>query len=268
MGTAFVSTELRPVMNFVRVEARGKVGLVTMNRPPVNAVNQEMYAEIRELFSRANEFLSEFSVIVLAGEGRHFCAGNDLDEFATLNMQNSPGRMKLVRETFAAIYDCPIPVIGAVQGVAAGTGTAIAGSCDMLVCGESAKFSVPEVGVGVMGGAKHLARIVPEQVMRRMYFTATPVSARELEGYGGIAQIVPDDELIDAAIALAERMAVHSPVVLRHAKEALNHIEFMPLKSGYELEQGVTSRLVGHPDSLEARAAVLEKRAPNYTGEL
>lgn len=235
-----------------------------MDRPPVNAVNQAMYEEIRDMFSRTNEFLADFRVIVLAGSGRHFCAGNDLEEFLSLSPVNSPGRMKSVREAFAAIYDCPVPVIAAVKGAAAGTGCCLAAVCDVVVCGESAAFSVPEVGVGVMGGAKHLRRLVPEQMMRRMYFTATPVPAAEMALHGGIWRVVPDTELIDTALGLADDIADHSGVVLRHAKEALNAIEHMDLKNAYQLEQGVTSRLVGHPDSLEARAAMVDRRPPRY----
>lgn len=254
-----------PPLQYLAVEARGPIAVVSMSRPPVNAVNQEMYGEIRQLFGRAEEVFPYARAVVLRSEGRHFCAGNDLDEFMTLSPANSPGRMRLVREAFAAIYDCPVPVIAAVQGVAAGTGVAIAAACDVVICGESAKLATPEVGVGVMGGAKHLRRLVPEQVMRVMYFTAEPVPARELMSYGGICEVVPDEELVDAALALANRMAVHSPAALRSAKEALNAVEFMDLKAGYEAEQRFTSRLSGHPDSIEARAAIAEKRQPEYS---
>lgn len=250
---------------FLSVEWLGPVAVVTMHRPPVNAVNQQMYCEIRQLFGRAEELVVGARVIILRGEGRHFCGGNDLGEFGSMTPANAPGRMKLVREAFAAIYDCPIPVIAAVQGAAAGTGVALAASCDLVVCAESARLATPEVSVGVAGGARHLARLVPEQVMRRMYFTAEPVPAAELVQYGGITEVVPDERLLEAAMALAERIAVHSGAVLRHAKEALNATEFMELKSGYEMEQRFTVRLSGNPDSEEARRAVLEKRPPTYS---
>jgi enoyl-CoA hydratase/carnithine racemase len=253
-----------PQFTFLNVDNRGPVCVVTMDRPPVNAVSQAMYLEIREFFSRVDELLPEVRAIVLTGEGKHFSAGNDLDEFLTLEPANSPGRMKTVRDAFFAIYDAPVPVIGAVKGAAAGTGVAIAASCDVLVCGESARLSVPEVGVGVMGGGKHLQRLVPEQVMRLMYFTAEPISAEDLLPYGGIYKVVPDERVLDEALALSERMTVHSRAALRHAKEALNAVEFMDLKTGYETEQRYTARLSGHPDSHEARAAVRERRPPSY----
>ena len=249
---------------FLGVRLDGDVAVVTLRRPPVNAVHQLMYGEIRDLFSRANEVVPGANAVVLHGQGPHFSAGNDLGEFMSLTPQNSPGRMKLVREAFAAIYDCPVPVIAAVHGSALGTGLALAGSCDLVVCGESARFGVPEVSVGVMGGAKHLSRLVPQQVVRKMYLTADSVPAAELQHYGGVVEIVPDEELLTAALGLARRITRHSPVAVRLAKESLSSIEYMDLKSGYEVEQRLTGRLSGTDDSAESRRAIVEKRPPRF----
>jgi enoyl-CoA hydratase len=249
---------------FLNVSRAESIGTVVMRRPPVNAVSQAMYEEIRTCFTQVDELLPDAAVVVLRGEGKHFSAGNDLTEFMTLMSANSPARMKLVREAFAAIYECPVPVIAAVHGSALGTGVALAGSCDIVICGESARFGTPEVGVGVMGAAKHLSRLVPQQVVRRMYYTADPVSGHELMRYGGVAAVVPDDQLLDAATALARRIARHSRLAIRTAKESLNTIEYMELRSAYEFEQSLTSRLADSGDSREARRAIQEKRQPRY----
>lgn len=249
---------------FLDTELLDGVLMVKMNRPPVNAVNQAMYAEILEFFSRFDEFQPDASAVILSGAGKHFSAGNDLDEFTTLTAENSPGRMKIVREAFSSLYDCPVPVIAAVHGHALGTGVALAGSCDMVLCGESARFGTPEVGVGVMGGAKHLSRLVPQGVVRRMYFTADTVPASELRQFGGITKIVPDDDLLASALDLARRVTRHSRDAVRTAKQSLNTIEYMDLKSGYEFEQRLTGQLAGSPDSREARNAIVEKRTPRF----
>jgi enoyl-CoA hydratase len=249
---------------FLRLNMVGPVALVTLDRPPANAVSQHMYEEIGDLFGRFDEVLTSAKAVVLTGAGRHFCAGNDLDEFLTLDADNSPGRMRVVADAFASIYDCPVPVIGAVRGAALGTGLAIAACCDLVVAGESARFGTPEVGVGVMGGARHLARLVPEPIMRLMYFTADPLPATELLAHGSVVQVVPDDELIDAAMSVARRITRHSRAALRHAKESLNAIEFTALGVGYEMEQRMTSRLVAHPDAREAIAALREGREPRF----
>lgn len=252
---------------FLDVEREGPIAFAVLNRPPVNAVNLAMYHEIRDFFSFLDEHEPGVRVVVFGGRGKHFCAGNELREFLDLSPVNSPGRMRLVRDAFNAVYDCPVPVVGAVHGTVTGSGIALAASCDLLVAGESTVFSVPEVSVGVMGGGKHMARLVPEPVMRKMYFTADPVPVAELQGYGSVVDIVPDDKVDAAAHDLAERIARHSAAALRHAKEALNTVEFMDLKAGYEFEQRMTGRLSGHPDSLEARRAVAERRAPVYSDD-
>jgi enoyl-CoA hydratase len=137
--------------------------------------------------------------------GGHFCGGNDLDEFASLSPLNSAGRTQAVREAFWSIYDCPLPVVTAVQGSAMGTERCLAASSDLIVCGQTARFGLPEISVGVMGGARHLARLATSQVMRRMFLTADPMTGAELMAHGAV-------------------------------KRALNQIEHLDLKSGAELE--------------------------------
>lgn len=242
------------------------IGFVRLDRPPVNAVNGAMYLEIKRFFDDVESHLPGARVIVLRGRGRHFCGGNDLAEFQTMTPANAAERMRLVREAFWAVYDCPVPVIAAVHGAALGTGLAIAASCDLVVAAESARFGLPEVNVGVMGGAKHLSRLVPQGVVRRLHLQGDPVPAVELERYGGIAEVVPDDRLDDAARDLARSIARHSPVALRFAKRSLNAIEYLPLKEGYELEQGLTGELSAFDDAKEAVNALVERRTPVYTG--
>ncbi|WP_211355073.1 enoyl-CoA hydratase-related protein [Blastococcus colisei] len=240
---------------------------VTMRRPPVNAVNQPMYAEIKRLFSRIEEYAPDARAVVLVGEGKHFCGGNDLEEFKTLSPQNSGPRMMAVREAFWAIYDSALPVIAAVRGVAVGTGVALAASCDLVVAAEGARFSLPEIGVGVMGGAKHMSRLVPQGVVRLMHYTADLIPAEDLVQYGGIASIVSSEELEQAATRLAHRITRHSPVAIKIAKRSLNQIEYMDLKSGYQFEQSLTAELSGTEDAKEAVQAFFERREPQYTGK-
>jgi enoyl-CoA hydratase len=252
--------------DFLRYAVDGHVGTVWLDRPPVNAVNQQMYAEIRELFTHLDAHLPGVRALVLTGEGKHFCGGNDLQEFQTMDPGNAGERMKLVREAFWAIYDAPLPVIAAVHGVAVGTGLALAASCDMIVAAEGAKLGIPEINVGVMGGAKHLSRLLSQQLVRMLHFTGDPLPAEEFARYGGVLTVVPRERLLDEAYALAARMTRHSPVALRYAKQSLNAIEFADLKGGYEHEQGLTGELSGYADAKEAVNAFLERRPPNYTG--
>jgi enoyl-CoA hydratase len=242
------------------------VATVWLDRPPVNAVNQDMYREIRRLFTDIGAVGDDVRVVVLAGAGRHFCAGNDLNEFLTLTPDNAPERMREVREAFWAIHDCPLPVIGAVQGTAVGTGLAIAASCDFVVAAAGAKLGVTEIAVGVMGAAKHLSRLVPQPHVRWMFLSGEPVAAEGLLGLGALLAVVPPGELLEEAQRRAALIARHSPVAIRFAKRSLNQIESMDLKSGYEFEQRLSGELSAYADSKEAQRAFFERRAPQYTG--
>lgn len=255
-----------PDLTFIEWQQDGPVATVWLNRPPVNATDQQLYREIRTFFRSAADLLPHARVVVLAGRGEHFCAGNDLADFQTMTPDNAPERLELAREAFWAVYDCPLPVIAAVHGVAVGSGLAIAASCDLVVAAEGARFATPEVNVGVLGGAKHLSRLVPQGVVRLMHYTGDLYPAEELLPHGGIVEIVPQEQLLDAAQALARSIARHSPVTLQLAKRSLNGIEYMDLKPGYEFEQGLTRELSGYADSKEAVNAFLERRTPVYTG--
>jgi enoyl-CoA hydratase/carnithine racemase len=223
-----------------------------------------MYIEIKRLFSAPDKVLENVRAIILTGEGKHFCAGNDLDEFATMTPENGVERMWRVREAFFAIQDCPVPVIGAVHGAALGTGLAIAASCDFVVAAPSARFGLPELTVGVFGGARHLARIAPEPLVRRMFFTGEHLTAEDFKAAGGGVMVAGEDSFVQEALRLAQRIASYSPTAVKLGKQVLNRIENMDLKTGYEFEQGFTVKMSGHHDSKEALTAFREKRAPVY----
>jgi enoyl-CoA hydratase len=248
----------------LKIEYASGVANVRLARPPANAVNREMYIEIAQLFSDPDQIGDGLRAIVLAGEGAHFCAGNDLDEFATMTPENGTERMWRVREAFFAIQECRVPVIGAVHGAALGTGLAIAASCDFVVAAADARFGLPELTVGVMGGARHLARIAPQPLVRRMFLTGEPMQARELAEATGALIVCDRDNVIERAHGVAVRIATFSPTAVRLAKRVLNRIETMNLDVGYAFEQRFTVKMSGHPDSKEALAAFREKRLPSY----
>lgn len=237
---------------------------VRLARPPANAVDRDMYIEIATLFRDPDAVLPDLQAIVLSGEGKHFCAGNDLDEFATMTPDNGDERMRRVREAFFAIQDCPVPVVGAVHGAALGTGLAIAASCDVLVALPDARLGLPELTVGVMGGARHLARLAPQAVVRRMYFTGEPMTAQALAEATGAIVLAEPGRLLETAHGIAARIASFSPTAIRISKRILNRVEEMDLQNGYTAEQACTVQMSGHPDSKEALNAFKERRAPTY----
>ncbi|WP_208024223.1 enoyl-CoA hydratase-related protein [Amycolatopsis pithecellobii] len=205
-----------------------------------------MYTEVREFFQDILRRLPGAAVVVLTGQGKHFCAGNDLAEFPSPSPGNAAERMENVRNTFWAIRECPIPVVGAVNGAALGTGLCIAASCDVVVAADGARFGLPEVNVGMMGGAKHASR---------------------LSKFGGVLEVVSHSELLDTAHQVARLMSRHSPVTLKFAKRSLNEIEYRSLRDGYTYEQGLSGELSAYRDAKEAVNAALEKRSPIYSGD-
>jgi enoyl-CoA hydratase/carnithine racemase len=240
------------------------VATIVMRRPPVNAVDLLMYREIRDLFVDIDMIGPGVRAVVLTGEGKHFCAGNDLDDFATMDSGNVRERMFHVREAFFAIGECAVPVIGAVAGVALGTGMAIAASCDFVVAAEDASFGLPELSVGVHGGARHLGRLVGQPMVRWMYFTGRRLSGAEMLALGAVTAVVPRDDLVATAQAEARRIAEYSPTAVRMGKRGLNDIEMLDIRRGYELEQGLTAKMMDHPDSKIALEASRTGAAPVY----
>jgi enoyl-CoA hydratase/carnithine racemase len=242
----------------------GGVATVTMDRPPVNAVDLVMYRELRDLFVDIDQIGPGVRAVVLTGEGRHFCAGNDLDDFASMDSHNVRERMFHVREAFFAIQECVVPVVGAVAGAALGTGLALAASCDFVVAAEDASFGLPELSVGLHGGARHLSRLVGQPVVRWMYFTGQRLSGAEMRELGAVIAVVPRDEVLARAQEEAGRIAAFSPAAVRMGKQGLNDIEFVDVRRGYEHEQGLTARMMDHSDSKVALHASRSGETPVY----
>jgi enoyl-CoA hydratase len=252
---------------FLTCSTEDEIAIVSMNRPPVNAISGTMYREIEHLFSTPSALGPKVRVVILRSAVRHFCAGNDLADFVTLDFNSSGPVLKLVRDAFFAISDCDLPVVAAVHGAALGSGVALAASCDVIVAADDARFGLPELSVGAMGGARHLARLLPQPLVRAMFLTAEPLPVEVLARVGAVFQVVPRPQLDQAAGTVARAIARHSPAALRIGKRTLNVIEDLPLKAGYEFEQSMTREMTRYPDSKEAVAAIRERRPPRYAGD-
>jgi enoyl-CoA hydratase len=180
--------------------------------------------------------------VIIAAEGRGFCAGVDIKQ-----MQRTPdavaGANRGCFAAFAAVYDCAVPVIAAVQGFCLGGGVGLAGNADIVVAADDATFGLPEVDRGALGAATHLSRLVPQPLMRAMVYTCRTVTARQLLAFGTVLDVVPPGDLREAARALAEEIAAKDPAVIRLAKQSLNGIDPVDVKRSYRYEQGFTFEL-------------------------
>jgi enoyl-CoA hydratase len=250
----------------LRVEKSDHIALVTLDRPPVNALTLVAYEELADLFASADTW-SDTNCLILTAEGtKAFCAGLDLNEFLSSTVEDDPRRAAIIRRCFAAIRHAPVPVIAAVNGPALGAGCVIASVCDIRIATEHARFGMPEINVGRCGGASHMQRHLPQGMLRRMYFTGQPISAQEAWRFGFVQEVVASSELVGTVRDLAQVIAAKAPLGLRAAKEALNAVEFMQTEPGYELEQGYSTRLMTTDDAREATRAVIEKRPPIWVG--
>jgi enoyl-CoA hydratase len=249
------------------LEVKERIALVTLNRPPVNAQNAELRAEITEVFDVLSD-RDDVSVVVLTGAGKTFSAGADIRERP--NLGATPGAYgrhnRLVRECYYAVVECSKPVIAAVNGPALGAGFGLVMAADIWVASENAYVSMPEINVGLAGGVTFLQKIFGRSRARRMFYTGMQVSAQELYRLGLVEACLPPEELLPYTMEIAREMAEKSPIALRLAKEAARMTEVMPARDAYRYEQGNTVALSKTEDAREAQKAFLEKRKPVYVG--
>ncbi|MDQ1520030.1 MAG: enoyl-CoA hydratase [Actinomycetota bacterium] len=248
---------LRPVL---RSEVRDHIAVVTIDNPPVNALPVAGWFALAAAIRDAGHDPDVRALIVNA-EGKGFQCGVDIKELAADPTNDTLiGVNRGCYETFAAVYDCEVPVIAAVNGYCLGGGVGIAGNADIVVASDDATFGVPEVDRGALGVATHLARFVPTHKLRMMFFTGATITAQELLAFGTVERVVPRDQLLDAAFEIATVIAKKSPLVMRRAKESLNMIDPVDVKRSYRFEQGFTFELNLQGDSDELRQAFVDKR--------
>jgi enoyl-CoA hydratase len=251
----------------VAVDVADFVATVTLDRPPVNAVDHAALRAIRDAFRSLNDRKDVRAAVFTAAGRRAFMGGADLDGVAApaeTSATEITDRGRVAREAMWSVTDCAVPVIGAINGPAVGAGLAFAACCDMIVAVEHATFGALEINVGLLGASAHLSLMVGRHKAREMFFLGEQVPAAELYRLGAIRSVVPTDELMSTARELAAKLSMKSPIALRLAKESMNRVEFMPVKEAYRTEQDYTNRLLGFDDSAEARDAYLQKREPHW----
>lgn len=239
----------------------GGIRVITMSHPPVNALTVQGWFDVATALDEASADVAT-KVVILRAEGKGFNAGVDIKE-----MQNTEGFDALIGANkgcyaaFKAVYECKVPVIAAVNGFCVGGGVGLAGNADIVVASDDAYFGVPEVKQGALGAATHMARLVPQQMMRALYFTAKTIPATELHRFGTVYRVVPQEQLLDAALEVAADIADKDGRVIRAAKEALNGIEPVDVNLSYRFEQGFTMELnlMGVSDELRDSFAGTEK---------
>ncbi|MFE2009597.1 enoyl-CoA hydratase family protein [Streptomyces sp. NPDC059491] len=230
------------------------VALVTVDFPPVNALPVKGWYALADAVRAAGRDPG-VRCVVLTAEGRGFNAGVDIKE-----LQRDPGPTSLIgansgcAAAFAAVYECEVPVVAAVAGHCLGGGIGLVGNADAIVAADDAVFGLPELDRGALGAATHLSRLVPQHLMRALYYTSRTVTAAELHAHGSVWRVVPRDGLLPAALELAGEIAAKDGTLVRLAKAAINGIDPVDVRRSYRFEQGFTfeANLGGVADRVRA----------------
>lgn len=247
------------------VTRQGAVGIIQFNRPKaLNALNGAMVTELNAAFD-IFENDAAIGAIILTGNEKAFAAGADVREMKDKTFA------QVKAENFLHDWDhinlITKPIIAAVSGFALGGGCEFALVCDIIIAAESAKFSLPETGLGIMpgaGGTQRLVRMVGRTKAMEMILTGRLIDAAESDRIGLVSRVVPTEKLMDEALAVATKVAALSRPVAKAAKQAVKAAEELPLSAGLKLERELIHAMFDLADQKEGMAAFLEKRAPKF----
>ncbi|MES2538300.1 MAG: enoyl-CoA hydratase [Pseudomonadota bacterium] len=245
--------------------------ILTLSNPGArNALHPDIYAALIETLSTA-ERDDSLRAIVLTGADNFFCAGGNLNRLLENRVQDKSVQadsLDRLHACVSAIRDCPKPVIAAVEGAAAGAGFSLALACDMMVAGESAKFVMAYVKVGLTpdgGGSWFLAQALPRQLATEILLEGKPIQAPRLHALGIVNRLVPDGAALDNALAWADDLAQLSPNAAERIKALMREAQGSPLAQHLEFEKHHFVESLHHRDGQEGISAFLEKRKPNYS---
>ena len=253
-----------PYENII-VATKGKVGLITLNRPAaLNALNDALIGELNSALD-AFEADAGIGAIVITGSDKAFAAGADVKQMQAKTY------IEVVKEDFLASWDrisrCRKPTIAAVAGYAFGGGCELAMMCDFIIAADTAEFAQPEIGLGIMpgaGGTQRLTRIVGKSKAMDLVLTGRRMKAEEAERCGLVARVTPAAGLMDEAMKAAEKIASYSAPIAAMAKDAVNRAYETTLTEGLRYERRVFHAMFATEDQKEGMAAFAEKRKPVF----
>jgi enoyl-CoA hydratase len=248
------------------------IATITFNRPKaLNALNSAL---LEEFSSALDEIAADenIRVLVLTGSGdKSFVAGADITQLATYNSLTAKNFAQSGHGIIAKLQQLPIAVIAAVNGFALGGGTEIAIACDFIYASDNAKFGQPEINLGLIpgfGGTQRLPRLIGANLAKELVFTGKMISAAEAEKIGLTNKVVPQEQLMEEVLKTAREIASKGKVSLRAAKQAINNGLNTDLATGIHIEVDAFGLCYGSSDSKEGTSAFLEKRKPQFKGNL
>jgi len=251
---------------FITEEKKGRVGLITLNRPKqLNALNARLMQELGQAL-HAFDADPGIGAILITGNEKAFAAGADIDAMKGYSFMDAYMQDYITRD-WEHILRVRKPVIAAVAGYALGGGNEVAMMCDIVIAAENARFGQPEINLGIMpgsGGTQRLPRAVGKAKAMDMCLTARNMDAQEAERAGLVSRVVPLDRLMEEAMAVAEKIAGYSLPVAMMIKESINRAYETPLTEGVRVERRAFHSQFALQDQKEGMAAFVEKRKPNF----
>ena len=252
-------------MSFVKSEQQGAVAVLTIDRPKaLNALNPEVLADLKAAFEAIDQ--NAVRCVVLTGEGdKSFVAGADIGSMSTMTKAEGEAFGKLGNDIFLMIENFPLPVIAAVNGFALGGGCELAMSCDIRICSDNAMFGQPEVGLGItpgFGGTQRLPRIVGLGMAKQLLYTARNIDAAEALRIGLVNAVVPQAELMDTAVKMANTIAKNAPIAVRACKQAVNEGMQVSIDKAVEIEEKLFGGCFETHDQVEGMACFLSREKP------
>lgn len=254
-------------------EVRGNVAVITLNRPErMNTLGGTMKPDLaRAFFELARTDEAVRAVLVTGSGDRAFCAGADIKERASSQVRGTDYfvNQKATHDLFRNIEEFEKPVIAAINGVALGGGLEVALCCDIRLAASTARLGLPEIKLGVIpaaGGTQRLPRLIGEARAKELILTADLIDAETALRFGIVSRVVPPDQLMQAAMELAQRIAEHPPLAVRFAKRAINRGMQTDLDSGLEFERYAAAMIMDSEDRKEGMRAFVEKRKPSFKG--
>lgn len=254
----------------VQITREDRLAIVTINRPPVNALNQDVLNDLEAVFDELAEDQSVGAVIVTGGGEKAFVAGADIAEFPNLNSANGEKLSRRGQMIFQKIADFPAPVIAAVNGFALGGGLELALACDIRVVAENARVGLPEVTLGIFpgyAGTQRLPRIIAAGKAKELIFTGAMIDAAEAYRIGIADHLTPAGEALNKAREVAGKIIKVGPIAVRLAKQVVNKGLDQTLEEGQKTEAALFARLCDTEDQKEGAMAFLEKRPPAFKGK-
>lgn len=250
----------------ILVETRGRVGLITLNRPrQLNALNDALMDALGEALL-AFDADAGIGTIVVTGSAKAFAAGADIEAMADWSFMDVYQGAFITRN-WETIRRVRKPVLAAVAGFAMGGGCELALACDIVVAAESAKFALPEIKLAMLpgaGGTQRLPRAIGKAKAMDMCLSARTLDATEADRYGLVSRVVPDVELLDRTLALAEQIAGFSLPALMAVKASVNRAWESPLSEGILFERHALYERFASADAREGMRAFLDKRTPEF----